>query len=472
MKSEKEENGLKRPEVSIKDECEQFRVEEYSFQYQYGHFYFSRFMSLRPFLLRTVQKKWKCHVSGEVKVTGDQENESVPILDQLKDINMESECIVMGLISKEMKNRPTVLDEYLQDIEDSTRSEQLTNYTSDDDKLYIEDSSSRVPLVLKEGAFSVHELISGTVIAVKGTQNSGGNFLVSDLTFASPPEEIISLGSLGKSPLPIYLGFVSGLNIGSGAENSLSMQLLRDFIMGISSYNEEHKFLSSRIAHLIIAGNTVRLLDTARETSTGTGTKLVVNNELLSSRLGVVDSFISQLASCVSVIIIPGDDDPVPISLPQPPFQPYIFKNSRSYQSFKSFTNPCLFSIDNTIRVAGVSGQCISKISLLSSYSKPIDALKYCVESRNIAPTCPDSVPSYPFFDRDPFALDFADDSFPQVIFAGSQSEFGYYRFPNNGPVCFTIPEFSDVPTLVLLDLSSFEFKTVSFKLNAPLQAK
>lgn len=473
MKSEKEESSLKRPEVSIKDECERFRVEEYSFPYQYGHFYFSRFMSLRPFLLQALKKKWKCHVSGCGEVTGSHEDGSVPILDQLKDIKMESECIVMGLISKEMKGRPTVLDEYLQDIDDAAKSKQMSNYTSDDDKLYIEDNSSRVPLVFKEGTFSVHSLISGTVIAVKGSQNSGGNFLVTDLTFASPPEGIVNVGgSLGKTSQPVYLGFVSGLNIGSEAENSLSMQLFRDFIMGVSSFSDEHKFLSSRIVHLIIAGNTIRLFDTAKETSTGTGTKLIVNNELLSSRLAVLDSFISQLASCVSVAIMPGDDDPVPISLPQPPFQPYIFRNSRRYQSFKSFTNPCLFSIDGAIRVAGVSGQSVSNISLFSSYSRPIDALKYCVESRNIAPTCPDSVPSHPFFDRDPFALDFSEDLFPQVIFAGNQSEFGSYRFPNNGPICFTIPEFSTTPTLVLLDVNSFEFKTVSFELNAPLKTK
>ncbi|KAJ1604626.1 DNA polymerase delta2 [Cryptosporidium canis] len=422
-------------------------------------------MSLRPFLLNAAQRRWECHVLGSEEIEGSQMKESVPILNQLKEIRMESECVVLGLINKEMKNRPTILDEYLQNIEDSAKSRQLVNYMSDDDRLYLEDSSSRVPLVLDEVLFSVHDLISGTVVAVRGIQNSGGNFVVSDLTFASPPEGIIGPGPLGRSSLPIYLGFVSGLNIGSGSENSLSMQMFRDFIMGVSSYSEEHRLLSSRIAHLIIAGNTVQLLDTAKETNTGTGTKLVVNHELLSSRLGVVDSFISQLASCISVAIMPGDNDPVPISLPQSPFQPYIFKNSRNYQSFKSFTNPCLFSVDG-VRVAGASGQCISKISLFSSYSKPIDALKFCVESRNIAPTCPDAVPSYPFFDRDPFALDFSDDSFPHVIFAGGQSEFESYRFPNNGPVCFTIPEFSSTPTLVLLDICSFEFKTVSFKLD------
>ncbi|OII73592.1 uncharacterized protein cubi_03390 [Cryptosporidium ubiquitum] len=472
MKLEKEIKGLERPEVNIKNECERFRLKEYSFPYQYCHLCFSRFMSLRPFLLKTIQKKWKCNLSIE-QVKSEEEtgshnpkDNSVPILNQLKDIKMESECIIMGLITKEMKNRITILDEYLQDIEEFAKNNQLSNYTSDDDKLYIEDSSSRIPLVLKEEVLSVSSLISGTVVAVRGVQNSGGAFLVSDLTFASPPEEIIRKEhSLVKISQPTYLGFVSGLNIGSDVQDSLSLQLFRDFIMGISSYSDEHRLLSSRIAYLIIAGNTIRLLDTAKETSTGTGTKLVVNNELLSSRLEMIDSFISQLASSISFAIMPGENDPVPISLPQPPFQPYIFKNSKSYQSFNSFTNPCLFSV-NDIRVTGVSGECISKISLFSSYSKPIDALKFCVESRNIAPTCPDAVPSHPFFDKDPFSLDYIDESFPQVIFAGNQLEFESYKFPNNGPVCFTIPEFSNNPTLVLLDINTFEFKTISFKLN------
>ncbi|KAH8582067.1 DNA polymerase delta2 [Cryptosporidium sp. chipmunk genotype I] len=476
MELEKEVKSLARAKVNVKNECERFRLRDYSFPYQYCHFCFSRFMSLRPFLLKAVQKKWRCHLLGnkvkseeEIVGLGDQGSKSVPILDELKDMKMESECIIMGLVTKEMKNRPTILDEYLQDIEESTKISQLSNYTSDDDKLYIEDSSSRIPLIIKEGVFSVDNLISGTLVAVKGVQNSGGNFLVSDLTFASPPEEIIKKEcTLGRPSQPTYLGFVSGLNIGSDIENSLSLQLFRDFILGVSSYSGEHRLLSSQIAYLIIAGNTVQLLDTAKETSTGTGTKLVVDNELLSSRLCMIDSFISQLASSISLAIMPGEDDPVPVSLPQPPFQPYIFKNSRSYQSFSTFTNPCLFSINN-IRITGVSGQCISKISLFSSYSKPIDSLKFCVESRNIAPTCPDVVPSYPFFDRDPFALDYTDESFPQVIFAANQSEFGSYKFPNNGPVCFTIPEFSKTPTLVLLDINSFEFKTISFKSSPSL---
>ncbi|CUV07709.1 unnamed protein product [Cryptosporidium hominis] len=471
MKLEKDVKSLKRPEVDIKNKCERFRVKDYSFPHQYCHLCFSRFMSLRPFLLKAVQRKWKCHLSVEqekveekIASQGNPEDRLIPILNELKDMKMESECIIMGFVTKEMKNRPTILDEYLQDIEETTKNSQLSNYTSNDDKVYIEDSSSRIPLTLKEEVFSVNNLISGTILAVRGVQNSGGNFLVSDLTFASPPEEIIGKEyTLGKSSQPVYLAFVSGLNIGSEIENSLSLQLFRDFIMGVSSYSSEHRLLSSQIAYLIIAGNIIRLLDTAKETVTGTGTKLVVNNELLSSRLGVVDSFISQLASTISLAIMPGEDDPVPISLPQPPFQPYIFKNSRNYQSFNSFTNPCLFSINN-IRVTGVSGQCISKISLFSSYSKPIDALKFCVESRNIAPTCPDVIPTYPFFDRDPFALDYTDESFPQVIFAGNQSEFGSYRFPNNGPLCFTIPEFSNNPTLVLLDINSYELKTISFK--------
>ncbi|KAF7458294.1 putative DNA polymerase delta small subunit [Cryptosporidium felis] len=465
----KQKGDLVRQELKLKDECERFRVKEYSFPYQYCHLYFSRFMGLRPFLLNSIKKKWKnseleSQVKCEVSSQRDCKEDQIPILDQLKDVKIDVECIAMGLVMKEMRQRPTILDEYLQDIEDSVETKEKNNYTSSSDRAYLEDSSSRVPLLLSEQTLSINKLITGTVIAVKGIQNSGGNFQVTDFTFAYPPEEILKTDNFpDTSSGPKYIGFVSGLNIGADVENSISLQLFRDFILGVSTFGEEQRFLSSRISHLIIAGNSINLFDTAKETNTGTGTKLVVNNDLLASRLTTIDSFISQLASSISVVIIPGEEDPVPISLPQPPLQTYIFKRSQKYQSLSSFSNPCLFSIDD-IRFIGVSGECISKIPLYSEYNKSIEALKFCVESRVIAPTCPDVVPCYPFFDNDPFSLDYSDRDFPQVIFAGNQPEFDVYRFPNDGPVCFTIPKFFSTPTMVLLDINTFQFKTISFK--------
>ncbi|KAK6591196.1 DNA polymerase delta2 [Cryptosporidium xiaoi] len=477
MKLEKKE--LTRPEVNLVDECERFKVKKFDFPYQYCHLCFSRFKGLLPFLQKSALLKWNCYISESLVEESEEntddrnveikaENEGkIPIISELKDIKMGVECVIIGLITKEMKRRPTILDEYLHDIYDPNSERDDGDYISDDDKVYVEDSFSRVPLLIDnsivESNISHKELLSGTVIALKGCQVSCGDFLVKDYTFSIVPEKILirENNSLLNSSMPIYVGFISGMNIGQDYENSLSLQLLRDFILGVA-FNDEQKFISSRISQLVIAGNSIQLLDTAEETNTGTGTKLIVNNDILSKRLQIFDSFISQLASSISVAIIPGDEDPVPISLPQPAFQPYIFKHARKYQSLVSFTNPCLFRINN-VRISGITGQTIAKLSLYTSYKSPIEALKFCISSRNLAPVCPDAIPCHPFSDCDPFILNYQDDEFPQVLFSGNQFKFDSYRFPNDGPVCFTIPNFSTNPCIVLLDINSFELKTINF---------
>ncbi|KAH8740747.1 DNA polymerase delta2 [Cryptosporidium ryanae] len=469
-----DEKEFKRPEINLADECGRFKVNKFDFQYQYCHLCFSRFTGLLPFLQESARVKWGCctfeDFENECEANFRAKTESggrIPIVKELKDIKIDVECVVIGLVTKEMKKRPTILDEYLQDIYNSSSEGDGEDYMSEDDKIYIEDSSSRVPLLIDssiiESKISAKELLSGTVIALRGHQISCGDFLVKDYAFSIVPENIlIRENNLIDSTLPVYVGFISGMSIGQDKENSLSLQLLRDFILGVGAFNDEQKFVSSRISQLIIAGNSIQLLDTAEETNTGTGTKLIVNSQVLSKRLQIFDSFISQLASCVSVAIMPGDEDPVPISLPQPPFQPYIFKHAKKYQSLVSFTNPCLFRVNN-VRISGISGKTISKISFYTSYKDPIEALKFCILSRNLAPACPDVIPCYPFSNYDPFILDYRDKEFPHVIFAGNQPKFDSYKFPNDGPACFTIPNFSANPSIVLLDINSFEIKTITF---------
>ena len=54
--------------------------------------------------------------------------------------------------------------------------------------------------------------------------------------------------------------------------------------------------------------------------------------------------------------------------------------------------------------------------------TNPLDALEALIKWSHIAPTCPDTLGSFPFEGKDPFVID----RLPSVIFAGNQDKFGH----------------------------------------------
>lgn len=58
------------------------------------------------------------------------------------------------------------------------------------------------------------------------------------------------------------------------------------------------------------------------------------------------------------------------------------------------------------LRFVGTSGQPVTDVSHYTDFEAPIDILKAMMEWRHVAPTCPDSVASFPFFETDPFVLE------------------------------------------------------------------
>lgn len=56
------------------------------------------------------------------------------------------------------------------------------------------------------------------------------------------------------------------------------------------------------------------------------------------------------------------------------------------------------------------------------SATRRLDVLKKTLEWGHLCPTAPDTLPSYPFADRDPYIL--TDRNMPQVLFAGNQVSY------------------------------------------------
>lgn len=58
---------------------------------------------------------------------------------------------------------------------------------------------------------------------------------------------------------------------------------------------------------------------------------------------------------------------------------------------------------------------------MFSEITDPLDALESCLQWNHIAPTAPDTLGCFPYYDKDPFILD----DCPHVFFVGNETEFG-----------------------------------------------
>lgn len=150
-------------------------------------------------------------------------------------------------------------------------------YTSEDDRLFIEDKTVRMPIVGSD-ILNPQYMVTGVVLCLKGVLNDRGELEVRDYILPGPPMGM----SFAPSNEEKYLAFVSGLEIAEANVNHNALLLLKDFISG----NTPLANISKRITRLIVAGNGVSNCDV--------------------KSLGDCDIFLSQLASCVHVDLMPG----------------------------------------------------------------------------------------------------------------------------------------------------------------------
>jgi DNA polymerase delta subunit 2 len=186
----------------------------------------------------------------------------------------------------------------------------------------------------------------------------------------------------------------------------------------------------------------------------------------------------------VPVDVMGGKGDPTNSSLPQQPMQPSLFPMSFKLSNFTCVTNPYDCDIGG-IRVIGSSGQPIADelqylhadpviastdgdaaMAVESSTPTPappqakILAQKYTlplleqhIHAQHIAPTCPDSLPSFPFA-ADPFLLPVT----PHIYFSTNCSEFSTVEvegMDGQRVTVLSIPSWTDSHGAAVIDLSS-----------------
>ncbi|XP_043690480.1 DNA polymerase delta small subunit [Telopea speciosissima] len=417
------------------DEGFGIQKEQYKGQ-QYSQIYFARLHHMR-ILLYSLVEKWKPHLPV-CKVLGLEEGK---------------ECIIVGTLYKQMKLKPTILDEYSKE-RSAVPLVKPHNFIHPDDYLVLEDESGRVKL---GGTFVEPSLfVTGVVVALHGRETTAGEFLVQDILEAGLPTQI---GLPLNSREDKYVVFVSGLSVGSITSNPLQIQLLVDHITGHLG-DEKEQSIASLIVRVVIAGNSVEIPHGLLN-----GQTLASKDQSrLSEPVKELDILLTQLAAAVPVDIMPGPNDPANFSLPQQPLHRCLFPGASAYNTFISCTNPHSFEADN-FRFLGTSGQNIDDLGKYSEAKSNLDFMERTLRWRHLAPTAPNTLGCYPFTDRDPFFIE----NCPHVYFVGNQSKYETRLFRGaEGQMIrlIAIPKFCETGFAIVLNMKNLECHALSFSTN------
>eukprot|EP00930_Biecheleria_cincta_P099390 TRINITY_DN91015_c0_g1_i1.p1 TRINITY_DN91015_c0_g1~~TRINITY_DN91015_c0_g1_i1.p1 ORF type:complete len:673 (+),score=125.28 TRINITY_DN91015_c0_g1_i1:131-2149(+) len=400
---------------------------------QYNDIYKLRLDQLRDPVEREARNRWGATLSTQ---------RFLPSLAAYVKASGGSDVVLIGIIRKEMKSRPSVLqcDQRGRDFA-TTVSENLCSVS---DTVWLEDCSMCLRLELHPALTS--RLATGLVVAVRGRASASDIFHTSDLCLACVPEphqpELALIARCPRSLRAGYVAFLSGLAFGQASQAlAAARKHAFDFLLGhYKTQCYKHRPLS--VQHVVICGG-------------------LFDCEAMAARskdaLNEADAMLAQLASTVSVDVMPGRSDPSNLSLPQMPLCKHLFPRLGACDAITFVSNPVEFSVDG-MQFLGHSGQPVEDIlrclHLPRSKEVALEALGTCLEGLHLAPTAPDTLETRPFCTMDPFVID----KVPHVLFSGSHSEAAScWRSSSSGAggtQCICIPAFSLQPAVVLVNLS------------------
>ena len=283
----------------------------------------------------------------------------------------------------------------------------------------LEDESGRLRLI--GTPLQISMLVTGCIIAVMGTENANGDFEIIDMKVPDLPRQpqrwerdeasaVLANGS-GKSKIKSQkeqrggkLAIVSGLGINGDEGDTLTMDLLMEYLLG-EICGEATQREVSKISRLIIAGNSIsegtplhareELMD--KKSNKKYGYDSAAYNPAPTRRL---DDFLATLLPSLPTTLLPGGSDPANVSLPQQPIHPAMFPRSRNYCAmpdsiepgwFHSVTNPWEGDIDGW-RCMGNGGQPIDDIFKYVEGDERLDMMENLLRWRCGAPTAPDTL--------------------------------------------------------------------------------
>jgi len=338
--------------------------------------------------------------------------------------------------------------------------------------------------ILKNDIIDPGNFVTGTVLALKGRINSNGFFETSDYTYPgvpsipSMPDQYKNLVTIeeSKEVKPLFedlesrefVVFTSGIEFGNPTEKATT-ELFTRWMLGQYGTADE-RLLSSRVSRVVVGGNTIGEESDIDEVMKGSYRTHEINERVycnLSSAIEQFESFVTKLTQNCDVDVMPGENDVSGSFMPQQPLNvalfPKLLSSSLKHNSLIFSTNPHKFSL-NGLKFLGSSGQNIEDICRFRDMSSKseLDILYETLQLRHIAPTCPDTLRSYPFENEDPLIIRDA----PNVYFSCNAKEYSsMLETQLNGLMrIFTVPSFTKTKEVVLLDLGSLD--TYSYKIQ------
>ncbi|XP_030751992.1 DNA polymerase delta subunit 2 isoform X3 [Sitophilus oryzae] len=248
----------------------------------------------------------------------------------------------------------------------------------------------------------------------------------------------------------------------SGIEHekiALHLQLLTYWISGLLGNTD----LISRVCRVVIAGNSIRNKPPKAKPTISLVSRTTESPETIEA-VKNFDSFLLKMCQVIDIDIMPGEHDPSNHILPQRPIHFCMFPESSLYKSFNQVSNPYFCEVEG-IKIIGTSGQPINDILRYSDITSNLEAMESCLIWNHLAPTAPDTLGCFPFYNKDPFILT----QCPHVLFAGNQEQFGtkFVTGEDGQKICLiSIPDFSKTFQGVLLNLKDLSCKSISFQTN------
>jgi len=446
----------RRPKADSKIECGRFEIKEREFVNQYAGLYFSRLASMRKAVVRRAKERWP----------------GVPVAAKLLEIPRGT-SVVVGTLYKEMGLRPSVLEEYTRSRADRAKAPPRPGaFFTGEDALVLEDAHARIPVSYRAGArLPAEELVSGIVVAFLGVNNAGegASFRVEDMVAAGAPSQ--GRGPGARPPPPEedqYLVLTSGLRFGGGASSGPASQMMIDYVTGLIG-GEGDQERASRIVQVVVAGNSVAIEQeedeyahfsaAARRVSKNDNDKSL--NHDIKSALERVDIAFTSLAASVNVAVMPGEQDPANLALPQQKLPRFLFQSAAAFSTFRCATNPCKMSVAGRA-VLGTSGQNIDDLKKCCRAGDALELLERTLKWGHLAPTAPDTLGCYAFKDKDPFVLE----ECPDVYFAANQDEFAakVVEGEMGQKVCLVaVPDFSKTGSIAVVNLRTLECEQIKF---------
>lgn len=339
----------------------------------------------------------------------------VPVAPNMLEVKPRMRCVVIGTVYKEMKLKPNILDEHHARARYEAPPPARSNYTSEDDTVVLEDQKGRVALKCSaDSGLSCEGVVTGVLLAVMGSVIGSGEFMVESYCNVHPgPQKELTPPPGEMDP---YVALISGLCLGQSAgDATLPLQLFVDYITGMLGGTAEQSH-AAKVVRVVIAGNLIEELEAEEEMA---AYQLKGVEARTVEHVREVDNLLAQLTSSVPVDVMSGANDPSNMTVPQQPMHRCMFPKAASSTLMKGATNPHDFTLGGA-SFLGTSGQGVDDVFRFSGLTDRLEIAVKTLQWGHTFPTAPDTLPCFPFFDRDPFVIERT----PHVYFAGNQPEF------------------------------------------------